>query len=62
MKKPVRESAAKKFAAKKAAGANHRTSLSRRTPADWRDALERNLRAEGYSADEARELVEIAAS
>jgi hypothetical protein len=48
MKKPVRASAAKKSAAKKTAGANHRSSLTRRTSAGWRDALERNLRAEGY--------------
>jgi len=61
MKKPVRASAAKKSAAKKTSG-NHRSSLPRRTSTDWRDALERNLRGEGYSADEARELVEIAAS
>jgi len=62
MKKPVRASAAKKSTAKKTARAYHRSSLPRRTSADWRNALERNLRAEGYSADEARELVEIAAS
>jgi hypothetical protein len=62
MKKRVRASTARKSAATKTAGANHRSSLPRRTPAGWRDALERNLRAEGYSADEARELVEIAAS
>ena len=35
---------------------------SPRRPAGWQGALERNLRAEGYSAREARELVEIAAS
>jgi hypothetical protein len=62
MKKPVRASAVRKSTAKKTTGANPQSSLSRRTTADWRDALERNLRAEGYSADEARELVEIAAS
>jgi hypothetical protein len=62
MKKPVRAPAVRKSAAKKTVGANHQSSLSRRTAADWRHALERNLRAEGYSADEARELVELAAS
>jgi hypothetical protein len=61
MKKPVTESAAKKSAVKKAAGANHPTSRKRRLTG-WRRAFERNLRAEGYSPDEARELVEIAAS
>jgi hypothetical protein len=61
MKKPVRESAARKSAAKKATGANHRTARKRRLTG-WRRAFERNLRAEGYSPEEARELVEIAAS
>jgi hypothetical protein len=61
MKKPATESTAKKSAAKKAAGASHPTSRKRRLTG-WRRAFERNLRAEGYSAEEARELVEIAAS
>jgi hypothetical protein len=39
-----------------------RAASSPRRPGGWQDALERNLRAEGYSAREARELVEIAAS
>ena len=55
-------SSAKKSAARKAAGANNKTPLARRTPSGWEGALERNLRAQGYSPDEARELVEIAAS
>jgi len=62
MKKLAAEPPAKKSVARKTAGPNHRTSPSRRTLRGWRGALERNLRAEGYSADEARELVEIAAS
>jgi hypothetical protein len=62
MKKLAPEPPARKSAAKKTAGANHRTSLPRRMRRGWRGALERNLQAEGYSADEARELVEIAAS
>ena len=62
MKKREPRSASKRSAAKKTVGANHRTVVSRRSPSDWRGALERNLRAEGYSPDEARELVEIAAS
>jgi hypothetical protein len=61
MKKRESRSITKKSAARKTAGANHRT-LARRTPTGWRAALERNLRAQGYSLDEARELVEIAAS
>jgi len=55
-------SSAKKSAARKMAGANHKPPLVRRKASGWRGALERNLRAEGYSPDEARELVEIAAS
>jgi hypothetical protein len=61
MKKPVRELAAKKSAVKKAAGANHPTSRKPRLTG-WRRAFERNLRAEGYNPEEARELVELAAS
>lgn len=54
-------SGAKKAAARKTAGTNPKPPVARRT-SGWRSALERNLRAEGYSPDEARELVEIAAS
>ena len=61
MKKSQPRSAAKKSAAKKTAEANHKTSPARRLTA-WQRAFERNLRAEGFSAEEARELVEIAAS
>ncbi len=57
-----RASSVKKSTVKKRAPANHRSAPSRRTPAGWQNALERNLRAEGYSPDEARELVDIAAS
>ena len=35
---------------------------SERRAANWQSALERNLRAEGYSEREASQLVEIAAS
>jgi hypothetical protein len=42
------------------ATAHKRTSGPR--PTSWQGALERNLRTEGYSAREASELVEIAAS
>jgi len=62
MKKKEPRSAAKKSAAKKTVGANHRTLPARWSPNGWRGTLERNLRAEGFSAEEARELVEIAAS
>ena len=61
MKKPVSGPAANKSAVKKAAGANHRTSRKPRLTG-WRRAFERNLRAQGYSPEEARELVEIAAA
>ena len=62
MKKKEPKPAAKKSAAKKTVAANHRTLPARWAPTGWRGTLERNLRAEGYSAEEARELVEIAAS
>jgi hypothetical protein len=39
-----------------------RAPTTARRPGTWQGALERNLRAEGYSEREARELVEIAAS
>ncbi|HUE02376.1 MAG TPA: hypothetical protein VMR62_22590 [Bryobacteraceae bacterium] len=55
-------SGVKKSAARKTAGANPKPPVARRTPSGWRSALERNLRAQGYSSAEARELVEIAAS
>ena len=62
MKKRAPRSTTKKSAAKKTVGANHRTPPARRKLSGWQRAFERNLRAEGFSAEEARELVEIAAS
>jgi len=62
MKKRAPGPAAKKSAAKKTAGADRRTLPARWSPNGWRGTLERNLRAQGYSPEEARELVEIAAS
>jgi hypothetical protein len=62
MKKREPRSAAKKSGAKKTVGANHRTSPALRKLSGWQRAFERNPRAEGFSAEEARELVEIAAS
>src|ERR1039457_6714684 len=52
MKKREPRSAAKKSAAKKTV-ANHRTLPARWAPTGWRGTLKRNLRAEGYSAEEA---------
>lgn len=51
-----------KFRAAKAAQHAIRTSARRQRTqtAAWRSALERNLMAEGYSQDEARELVKLA--
>jgi hypothetical protein len=62
MQKRAPKPAARKSTAKKTAGANHRTLPARRRLYGWKAAFERNLRAEGFSAEEARELVEIAAS
>ena len=62
VKKREPRSAAKKSATNKTVGANHRTPPARRKLYGWQRAFERNLRAEGFSAEEARELVEIAAS
>ena len=53
--------AAKKTAAAGVASRQPRHPSHTRATA-WQLALERNLRAEGYSPKEARELVEIAAS
>jgi hypothetical protein len=61
MKKRESKLAAKKAAAKRAAGVGHCTP-ARHAQTGWQGALARNLRAQGYSPDEARELVEIAAS
>src|ERR1022692_4329146 len=53
VKKKEPKPAAKKSAAKKTVAANHRTLPARWAPTGWRGTLERNLRAEGYSAEEA---------
>jgi hypothetical protein len=57
-----RKKKAVRAASKHVSIAAPRKPTARRKRASWQGALERNLRAEGYSAREARELVELAAS